>query len=229
VWRRARPQGGTDAEDCCHVSGSPLHSAAFALEAVAAGLIVAMAGAKIVLSRAAKGKTYSDIASIPHRHVGLVLGCATRLANGRPNLFFRNRVEAAANLYLAGKLDYLLVSGDDEAEDMKDALVQSGVPPERIYCDYAGLRTLDSVIRAKEVFGQSQITIVSQKFHNQRAIFIAKHRGLDAIGLNAPDLNACDSLKVHLREHFARVVCVMDVLVRRPPKVLGEKMPIPGS
>jgi len=92
-----------------------------------------------------------------------------------PNPFSEKRVAAAAELYRSGKIDYLLVSGDnhvrtyDEATDMKEALTQAGVPPEKIYCDFAGFRTLDSVVRAKEVFGETEITIVSQEFHNRRA------------------------------------------------------------
>jgi SanA protein len=183
-----------------------------------------------------QGRTYSDIRDIPHRHVGLVLGCSKQLPDGRPNLFFRNRVIAAAELYRAGKVDYLLVSGDnhvrayDEATDMKYALIQSGVPPERIYCDFAGFRTLDSVVRAKEVFGQTEVTIISQEFHNQRAIFIASHRGLDAIGFNAPEVDVYNSFKTRCREKLARVATLVDVLaLHRQPRFLGERVAIESA
>jgi SanA protein len=201
-----------------------------ALPATVVALMAAVAGAKFLIFRASQRKTYSDTDSIPHRHVGLVLGCSKQLQDGRPNRFFQKRIAAATELYLTGKVDYLLVSSDHEAVDMKDALIEFGVPPERIYCDCAGFRTLDSVVRAKEVFGQDAITIISQEFHNRRAIFIAKHSGLDAIGFNASDLRAYDGLKIHLREQLATVVAVMDILVlNRQPKRLGEKEPIPGS
>ena len=182
---------------------------------------------------AARGRTYSDVHAIPHRTVGLVLGCQKHLADNRPNLFFRNRVAAAAELYREGKVDYLLLSGDnhirgyDEPTDLKNALIDEGVPADKIYLDYAGFRTLDSVVRAKEVFGLAQITIISQKFHAQRAVFIASHRGLDAIAFNAPDVDAYDSFGTRVREHFARVKAVLDIYVlRKQPHFLGEKVAI---
>jgi SanA protein len=204
-----------------------------ALGIMAVALSAASVVATIVIGKVTKGRTYSDVREIPHRHVGLVLGCSKQLSDGRPNLFFRNRMIAAAELYRAGKVDYLLVSGDnhvrayDEATDMRNALIQSGVPPERIYCDFAGFRTLDSVVRSKEVFGQKEVTIISQEFHNQRAIFIAAHCGLDAIGFNAPEVNAYDSFKTRCREQLAKVSTLVDVLVlRRRPRFLGEKVAI---
>lgn len=182
---------------------------------------------------AARGKTYSDVHAIPHRTVGLVLGCQRYLGDNRPNLFFQNRVAAAAELYREGKVDYLLVSGDnhtrsyDEPTDMKNALVDQGVPAEKIYLDYAGFRTLDSVVRAKEIFGLTQVTIISQQFHAQRAIFIANRRGLDAIAFNASDVGAYDSFGTRVREHFARVKAVLDIYVlRKQPHFLGEKVAI---
>jgi SanA protein len=155
------------------------------------------------------------------------------LANGATNPFFRNRVAAAAELYHAGKVDYLLVSGDnhvttyDEAEDLKNSLIALGVPRERIYCDYAGFRTLDSVVRAREVFGQTQITVVSQAFHNRRAIFIAGHRGLDAVGFNAPGVGVYASFATRCREELAKAASIVDIYVlQRQPKFLGPKVPI---
>lgn len=194
---------------------------------------VGVIAANRTIRRAAAGKTYSDVHAIPHRSVGLLLGCQKYLAGNRPNLFFQNRVAAAADLYREGKVDYLLVSGDnhirgyDEPTDMKTALVEQGIPAEKIYLDYAGFRTLDSVVRAKEVFGLTQVTIISQKFHTQRAIFIANHRGLDAIAFNAPDVDAYDSFGTRVREHFARVKAVLDIYVlRKQPHFLGERVAI---
>jgi SanA protein len=185
------------------------------------------------IRRAARGRTYSDVHAIPHRTVGLVLGCQKYLADNRLNLFFQNRVAAAAELYREGKVDYLLVSGDnhtrgyDEPTDMKNALIEQGVPAEKIYLDYAGFRTLDSVVRAREVFGLTEVTIISQSFHAQRAIFIANHRGLDAIAFNAPDVNAYDSFGTRVREHFARLKAVLDIYVlRKQPHFLGEEVAI---
>jgi SanA protein len=205
--------------------------------AVAAGVVSAVGifAANRAVTKAANGKTYSDPAAIPHRHVGLVLGCQKYLSGNRPNLFFQNRIAAAVELYRGGKVDYLLVSGDnhtrgyDETTDLRNALLEQGVPAEKIYADYAGFRTLDSVVRAKEVFGQSEVTVISQQFHNQRAIFIASHRGLDAIGFNAPDVDAYKSFGTRLREQFARVKAVLDIYVlKKQPHFLGEKVALGG-
>lgn len=195
--------------------------------------LLSIAAAAVMVSKAAQGRTYWDLASIPHRRVGLVLGCAKQLSYGRRNLFFENRIRAAARLFRAGKVDYLLVSGDnhtreyDESTDMKDSLIREGVPAGRVYCDYAGFRTFDSIVRAREVFGQAEITIVSQEFQNRRAIFIARHRGLDAIGFNAPEVDAYNSFETRCREQLARVDTVLDVFVfQTRPRFLGQKITI---
>jgi SanA protein len=116
--------------------------------------------------------------------------------------------------------------GYDEPADMKNALVDLGVPAEKIFCDYAGFRTLDSVVRAKHIFGQDRVTVVSQRFHNQRAIYIARHRGLDAIGFDAPEVVFRHSFRTKLREQFARVKTVLDVWFGKQPKFLGEPVNI---
>lgn len=203
------------------------------LLAASALCLLSIIGARVLINRAARGRTYSDVHLIPHRRVGLILGCAKALPNGNANLFFQYRVAAAAELYRAGKVDYLLVSGDnhirayDETQDMKNSLAELGVPHGKIYSDYAGFRTLDSVVRARDIFGQTQITIISQEFHNRRAIFIARHRGVDAIGFNAREVDAYDSFDTRCREELARVDAVLDVfLFRRQPKFSGPKVPI---
>src|SRR5690606_23706425 len=123
----------------------------------------------------AKDKTYYDIDEIPKNKVGLVLGAGKFTSNGNINLYYKYRVEAAVALYSSGKIDYIVISGDngttdyDEPTNFKNDLIAKGIPAERIYLDYAGFRTLDSVVRAKEIFGQNTFTIISQKFHNQRA------------------------------------------------------------
>ncbi len=154
--------------------------------------------------------------------MGLLLGA-------RPgNRYFTRRIDSAAELYHAGKVKWLLVSGDngrknyDEASGMQQALIAKGVPAKVIFCDYAGFSTLDSVVRAKKVFGENHITIISQEFHNQRAIWLAKQYGIDAIGFNAPDLNMKHGLYTQLREKLARVSAVIDAkILHRQPKYLG--------
>ena len=182
---------------------------------IATAIVLAGAfAANVMIVRAAADKTYSAVRMIPHRRVGLVLGCQKRLSDGSLNRFFQTRIAAAVNLYRHGKVDYLLASGD--ATDLKNALIDQGVPAERIYLDYAGFRTLDSVIRAKEVFGLTEVTIISQEFQTQRAIFIANHWKLDAIGFNAPEVF---SLTIPFRERFARVRAVLDIYLFRTQPV----------
>lgn len=192
-------------------------------------------GSQWVIRQASDGRTYEVATLVPHRQAALVLGCSKLLANGRPNLFFRLRIEAAAALYHAGGADYLIVSGDnhrhgyDEPTDMRDALIAAGVPGERIYRDYAGFRTLDSVVRARDIFGQREIVIVSQPFHNERAIFIARGHGIDAIGFNAADVARFGGLRTKAREHLARCKTVLDVwLLGTAPKFLGPPVTLGG-
>jgi SanA protein len=178
-------------------------------------------------------RTFDDVSKIPYRKVGLVLGCAPTVRGGYPNLFFEYRMEAAAKLYKAGKVDYLLVSGDnrhrsyDEPTAMKAALIKAGVPKTRIVCDYAGFTTLDSVVRANKVFQEQAFTVISQPFHNERALYIADGYGIDAIGYNAEDVPAGIGMSTYLREVGSRVKAVWDVKIRhRQPHFLGEPLPI---
>ena len=141
-----------------------------------------------IVSKNAIGRTYNSAEEIPYRKVALVLGTNPQTRNGNVNIYFKNRIDASAELYHKNKVSYLLLSGDNRKQDynepeaMRDSLIAKDVPEEAIILDYAGFRTLDSVVRAKEVFGQDSITIVSQLFHNERAIYIADQRGINAMG-----------------------------------------------
>lgn len=184
------------------------------------------------IKRFADSKTYTEVTAIPHNDVGLLLGTSPKLKNGNNNLYFDYRILAAAELYKARKIRYILISGDNrkkdynEPEEMKKALIQKGVPESAIYLDYAGFRTLDSVVRAKEVFGQSRITIISQRFHNERAIYLAEQNGIDAIGYNAQDVNTYAGIKTNARELLARVKMFIDLAIDKQPHFLGEKIVI---
>ncbi len=183
------------------------------------------------VERASRPWLFAEAERVPHNRVGLVLGTGPTTVRGRPNPYFVGRIQAAAQLYQAGKVEYLLVSGDnsspyyDEPTAMREALIALGVPAERIYRDYAGFRTLDSVVRAKEVFGEQRFTIISQRFHNERAVFIARRRGLEAIGFNAPGVPEGWS-NTRFREPLARVQMALDLLLNRQPKYLGEPIRI---
>ncbi len=182
----------------------------------------------------ARSQVFSDINELPNNDVALVLGTSKRAKGGRTNLFFKYRMDAAARLYQAGKVRHFILSGDnrfkeyDEPNDMKKALLDRGIPTSAITLDYAGFRTFDSVVRCKEIFGQSRVTIVSQEFHNLRAVFIAKRKGIDAIAFNARGVSSRYSLKTWLREYLARTKAVLDVYVLgTKPYFLGEKENIP--
>jgi SanA protein len=180
-----------------------------------------------------KQQLYNDINTIPARKVGLVLGASKKTSRGTPNLYFSYRIQAAYELFKANKIQYLLLSGDnhikgyDEPSDMREALIALGVPDSCIVLDYAGFRTLDSVVRCNEVFSEDTIIVISQEFHNQRALFISNKNGINAIGFNAKEVNKNYSFKTRLREYFARVKCVLDIyILYTSPKFLGEKIKI---
>lgn len=180
-----------------------------------------------------KTQLYSDAEKLPKRKVGLVLGASKLSKRGTANMYFTYRIQAAYELFITQKVQFLLLSGDnhtegyDEPSDMREALLALGVPDSCIVLDYAGFRTLDSVVRCKEVFGEDSITIISQEFHNQRALFIANKNDINAIAFNAKEVNKNYSFKTKVREYFARVKCVLDIyLLHTSPKFLGEKIRI---
>jgi len=195
--------------------------------------IISLGIANLWIEQYASGKTFNSTSEISKNKVGLVLGTSPWRVDGSKNLFFQYRIQAAAKLYFSHKVDYLLVSGDngskyyDEPTAIKEALMAEGVPEDKIYMDYAGFRTLDSVVRAKEIFGQSSFTVVSQQFHNERAIFLAKSKGIEAIGFNAKDVKGKNGLKVKLREALARAKVFVDIIFQVQPKYLGDEISIP--
>jgi SanA protein len=200
--------------------------------------IVAFCSLSLLLSNywintSTTAQIYTESEAIPARKVGLVLGASKNTVRGTNNLYFTYRMQAAYELYRTKKVQYLLLSGDnhmegyDEPSDMREALIALGVPDSCIVLDYAGFRTLDSVVRCKEVFGEDSITVISQEFHNRRALFIANKNGINAIGFNAKEVNKNYSLKTRIREYFARVKCVLDIyILHTSPKFLGEKIKI---
>lgn len=177
-------------------------------------------------------KTFFDTAEIPKNKVGLVLGTAKNLKDGRRNSYFQYRIIATAELYKKGKIEYVLVSGDngnknyDEPTDFKEELIKYGIPENKIYLDFAGFRTLDSVIRAKKIFGQQNLTIISQKFHNERAIYLAEKNEINAVGFNAKDVSGRNGLSTKIREYFARTKAYIDIVLGIGPKFLGEAIEI---
>ncbi|GFD93338.1 protein SanA [Alteromonas sp. KUL156] len=186
---------------------------------------------KVIINNA-EGKLFNSTENISKNKVGLLLGTVKYLSDGRINLYYQFRLNAAVELYKAEKIDFILVSGDngsegyDEPTDFKNDLIESGIPESKIYLDYAGFRTLDSVVRVKEVFGQTSVTIISQQFHNERALYLANHFDIEAIGYNARGVSGKKAMKVQLREYLARVKVFVDILLNVNPKFLGEPVEI---
>ena len=170
--------------------------------------------------------------ALPECHAALVLGCSPTVMNGRfYNSYFTARIKKAAELYHSGKVKKLLLSGDNgrkeynEPQEMRKALVALRVPDEDIYCDYAGFRTIDSVIRADAVFGQRKFIVVSQSFHCERAIYLARHLGIECYGYAADvRLARRHVLRRCIRETFARVCAVFDIICCRQPKFYGPRV-----
>ncbi|MFD2915846.1 SanA/YdcF family protein [Psychroserpens luteus] len=185
-----------------------------------------------MINSQAEDYIYDSVEDIPENKVGLLLGTSKFLSNGNINLYYTYRINATVELYNARKIEFVLISGDngsssyDEPTTFKDDLIALGIPEDKIFLDYAGFRTLDSVIRSKEIFGQSSITIISQQFHNERAIYLAKHNNIKAVAFNAQDVSGRYGLKVQLREYLARAKASIDILFNVEPKFLGDKIEI---
>jgi len=172
----------------------------------------------------AEGKVFSDIDSIKYNKVGLLLGTTPQARIGRiTNYFFVYRIDAAEQLYRAGKIEKILISGDDhsldgvnETECMRDSLVARGVPASAIFLDGKGYRTICSIINANKVYGLKSFTIISQKFHDERAIYQAEHLGLDVENIQsyiAKDPKSRLAYLTTIREYFARVKLFIDLMI----------------
>ena len=185
-------------------------------------------GIDLYISSIAKDKIYTN--NIPKRSVALLLGTAKYVRRGKINYFYKYRIDAAVKLYQDGKIKAILVSGDNatryynEPKTMRADLIKRGVPKDKIYLDFAGFRTLDSVMRAKEIFDVKKVTIITQKFHLERAIFLANANGIDAIGYEAKSLpNTKAAFRMKLREYLARVKAFLDIYVlHTTPKFFGK-------
>lgn len=177
---------------------------------------------------------YSRAVDIPPMKVGLVLGTSRYLADGRANPFFTFRIQAAKTLYFTGKIRYLLLSGDNrfysynEPREMRRELIRAGIPDTCIFLDFAGFRTLDSVVRGGKVFGLKKFILISQQFHTERAVYIGRHFGLEVTGFNARMPDDAFAWKVILREYLARAGMMFDLyLIHQQPYFMGqERLPV---
>jgi SanA protein len=195
-------------------------------------LVTVISGVNYAVNSSTKKQLYSDVTAIPKNKVGLLLGTAKYNDRSRHivNAYYQNRIDAAVTLYMAGKVDYIIVSGDNsnsyynEPALMKEDLVARGVPANRIYMDNAGFRTLDSILRCRDIFGLDHFTIISQTFHNQRALYIANHKHITAIAFNAAD---GDSFwDATFREKLARVRMALDLVFNKQALCYGEAVEI---
>ncbi len=196
-------------------------------------LVVTLWAINCYVSRQSQQFIYYHIDEVPYRKTGLLLGTSKYVTNGNQNLFYSNRIAAAVALFEAKKIDYIIVSGDNrylsynEPRLMQQDLVNAGIPEDRVIPDYAGFRTFDSVIRSKKVFLQDTVTIISQAFHLERALYIAHQNNMDAIGFAAAFPDHDWAYKVLVREYFARVALMLDLYVNHTePRFLGEEIPI---
>ena len=178
-------------------------------------------------------RIYSNLADVPKKRAAVVLG-TTKYAAGRQNLYYQYRLDAAEELFNHGKVDAIVISGDNatryynEPVQMQKDLIKRGIPAEFITLDYAGFRTLDSVDRAKEIFDLDDYIIVSQRFHCQRALYIADARGQkNVIAYQADGVSGVFSWRVRLREVLARFNAFLDInVLGTEPKFLGDKVTV---
>jgi SanA protein len=181
------------------------------------------------------GRTFDDSDALPYFEVGLVLGTSRYAVGGGENGYFTERMLAAQEAYHTGKVNHLLLSGDNrhrsynEPLEMQKALLGYFVPEEALTLDFAGFRTYDSVIRAKKVFQLQRFVVISQQFHNERAIAIGRVNDLDIIGLNAADLPIGMGWKLQFRELGARLKLVFDLALGIEPRFLGQPIEIRKS
>jgi SanA protein len=176
----------------------------------------------------------NNVEDVAENSVCLVLGTSKKVVGGKANPYFDNRIIAAAELYKSGKVKQFILSGDNrtryynEPQDMKKALMKHGIPEEVITLDYAGLRTLDSILRCKEIFGQNRIVIVTQKFHSYRAVFISQYYKIDAQAFTAQNIPLGKAINVMFREYLARPRAVLDLyFMNVDPVLLDEKYLMP--
>jgi SanA protein len=197
-------------------------------------LLAVIAACNAWLLNANSARIFRAASAVPQHDVALVLGTSPRAVGGGANPFFAGRMDTAAQLWREKKVRHFIVSGDNSRNDynepraMRDALVKLGVPASAITLDFAGLRTLDSMVRAKEIFGASSLIVVTDDWHLPRALFLAEAAGVDAVGACSRDVAWTISKMTRVRECLSRVKAVADIYVlRTKPRFLGERVALP--
>lgn len=199
-----------------------------------AGIILLLAAITVLfcnvyINRSAAAFLFDDKEKLPENEYGLVLGTSKYLVAGGINDFFSGRTQTAAALFHAKKIKKLIVSGYvdhpyyNEPAQIQKELLKLGVPDTVILLDTAGYRTFSSVQNLLQQPWHGQVTIISQKFHNQRAVFLARKAGIDAVGFNVPDKHSGRVIKPYLREVLAKVLAFWEALPIRERRLNDEK------
>jgi SanA protein len=191
-------------------------------------LIVVVFFNHYAIQKAAKDLIYSKIENVPHRKTAVLLGTEKKFTNGKTNRFYINRIDATVNLYKAKKIDVIIVSRNqgNVIDDVKADLIKRGIPEEKIILDYEGLRTYDSMYRMYKVYGQKEFIVIAQRKQNERAIYIAKKNGLNAIAFNAGEYSGYNSFRLNMLEKMERTRLFFEFLVNKKPRYSGEKVTI---
>lgn len=185
-------------------------------------LLIVIVVCNLLIIGNASGKMFDNVADIPRNRVGLLLGTSPITRWGSHNLYFDERISAAAQLLDDNKIDTVIVSGGnyigkekygcDEPAAMRDSLIARGITPDRIKLDYDGTRTIKSFQNVRNIFGVDSLTIISQKYHNSRALYIGRHLGLNVVAFNAKEPNlTTHKIRNHIREYLARVKLFIDL------------------
>lgn len=201
--------------------------------AIVLAVLTIIGGCNYLVSSNADDRLYNDVTSAPQAEVGLLLGTTPQTRIGRhANQFFKYRIDAAESLYKAGKIRTILISGDEnsldginEVECMRDSLLARGIPKTSFILDGRGFRTLDAVVRATKVYDLHNYIVISQKFHNERALYLAEHLGLDVHnlkGFNAADATSTMAIITYLREYLARVKIFIDIITGKQPRSMDK-------
>lgn len=198
---------------------------------IAAVIFVSVFSIDLYISKYSQADIYSDVTKVPSKKAAMVLGTSKYMIGGGKNYFYTYRIRAAAALFKAGKVKAIIVSGDhstkyyNETGKMRKDLIQAGVPGKYITLDPLGVRTLDSIVRAEAIFDLKDYIIVSQRFHLERALFIARAKGQKAIGFVAKDIpGTVAAYRMKAREYLARTKAFLDVyILHTKPRFDGKK------
>lgn len=206
------------------------------LQGLAAGLVLALLLGNLWVVNNTEGELYTNWAALPENEVGLVLGTSPFTREGAPNPHFAGRIAAAVELYQLGRVKHLIVSGANpdasynEPRRMWQALTAAGVPAQAITMDFAGLRTFDSMARAKLVFGLTRFTVITQDYHAYRALFIGRKLGMSPVAYAPAGESSGPAFRPYMRELAARVWAILDLyLLDTAPRFVGEPVPLPEA